>query len=246
MSGHSKWSTIKHKKAAKDAQKGKIFTKLSRVITVAVLEGGGIPDPDKNVKLRLAIEKAREASMPKENIQRAIEKGHGPDKATLKEYVYEGFGPEGTALMILVTTDNSNRSISEVRNMLDRQGGKMGSQGSVSYLFQKCGYVVFEKAKNTEDKIYEFADAIASFDIEEDADSWTVYFPFESLGKVSGLLGGLIPATQAELDYKPLTKVMISDEKKARRILEIVEHLEELDDVQKVYGNFDLPEAVFS
>ncbi len=245
MSGHSKWSTIKRKKGLKDAQKGQIFTKLSRLITLAVLEGGGMTDPGINVKLRLAVEKAKSANMPKDTVQRAIEKGHGPDKDSLKEVMYEGFAPDGIALLIQVTTDNNNRTIAEIRGVLDRGGGKLGSQGSVSYLFQKCGVVTFDKSTNSEDAIFEFGDAVQSLDIEEDDSSLTVYFPFENLGKVQELLNGLVPSSPAEVNYRPFTEIKIEDEKKAKRIVDLVGRLEDLDDVQSVFGNFEIPDTFF-
>lgn len=243
MSGHSKWSTIKRKKGAKDDQKGKIFSKLSRVITIAVLEGGGVTDPGSNVKLRLAVEKAKQVNMPKDTIQRAVEKGKGADKDSLKEVVYEGFGPEGIALLIHVTTDNTNRSLSEIRSILEKNGGKLANQHSVSYLFKKCGIATFQKNSNPEDKIYQFADKIEAFDIEEDRESFSVYFPFENLGKTSELMGDLTPLSPPEVDYKPLTEITLDDEKKAKRIIDLVGKLEDLDDVQNVYGNFDIPEV---
>ncbi len=136
MAGHSKWKQIKHKKAANDKERGKIFSKLSKLITIAVVEGGGMTDPNLNLKLRLAVDKARESNMPKDNIQRAIEKGSGPDKNNLKEVIYEGYGPQGVALVVHATTDNSNRTFNEVRSVVERAGGKLGTQGSVAYLFQ--------------------------------------------------------------------------------------------------------------
>jgi len=136
MAGHSKWKQIKHKKAANDQQRAKIFSKISKLITSAVIEGGGFSDPNINVKLRLAIDKAKNANMPKDNIARAIEKGSGPDRVHLKEVLYEGFGPHGVALVVHATTDNSNRTVVEVRSVIEKAGGKLGVQGSVSYLFQ--------------------------------------------------------------------------------------------------------------
>jgi len=136
MAGHSKWKQIKHKKAINDKQRAKIFTKISKLITSAVIEGGGFSDPNINVKLRLAIEKAKVANMPKDNIARAIEKGSGPNRTNLKEVIYEGFGPHGVALVIHATSDNTTRTVNEVRTVIDREGGKLGVQGSVSYLFK--------------------------------------------------------------------------------------------------------------
>ena len=230
MSGHSKWSQIKRKKGVKDQARGALFSKLSRLITLAVIEGGGIGDPDKNVKLRLAVEKAKSSNMPKENIERAIEKGSGPDRENLQEVIYEAFAPGGINLIIVCTTDNPNRTISEVRNTLERGGGKLGAQGSVAYLFKKCGTAVFDR----EQEALEFAEKVEAFDIEQDGGSFTVYFPFENLGHVSGI--------SAEVDYKPTTDVKIEDRSTANRILRLVESLENLDDVQHVFANFDLPE----
>ena len=136
MAGHSKWKQIKHKKAANDQQRAKIFSKISKLITSAVIEGGGFSDPNINVKLRLAIDKAKNANMPKDNIARAIEKGSGPDRVHLKEVLYEGFGPHGVALVVHATTDNSNRTVVEVRSVIEKAGGKLCVQGSVAYLFQ--------------------------------------------------------------------------------------------------------------
>ena len=246
MSGHSKWSTIKRKKGLKDAQKGKIFSKLSRLITLSVSEGGGFPDPTKNVKLRLAVEKARQANMPKDNIQRAIEKGSGPGSQALQETIYEGFGPEGSALLVQVTTDNANRSHSEVRRIFDKYGGKIGGQGSVSYLFKKCGLITFSKKQNSEDKILQFAEAINAFDIEESGEGMLVYFPFENLGKVAGLVTELVPESSAEVDYKTLSTIKIDDAQKAKKILQFIERLEDHDDVHNVYGNFEIPDELMS
>lgn len=232
MSGHSKWSQIKRKKGVKDQQRGKIFSKLARLITLSVLEGGGTTDPASNVKLRMAIEKAKSENMPKENINRAIERGVGPQKAQLQEVFYEGFGPAGTAYMIQVTTDNANRTISEVRTTLERYGGKLGNQGSVSYLFKKCASVVFDKSEKSEEEIFSFAEKVSAFDMEEDSSAVTVYFPFENLGKIEG----------GELDFKPLSTVKIQSESEAKKILVLMEALENLDEVLKVFSNFDIQE----
>jgi YebC/PmpR family DNA-binding regulatory protein len=241
MAGHSKWKQIKHKKAAKDIKKGAAFSKLSRMITLAVAEGGGIADPDKNVKLRLAIEKARESNMPKDNISRAIEKGSGPEKNELSEVVYEAFGPSGINLMIQTATDNPNRTLSEIRNILDRNGGKLGVHGSVAYLFTKCGVISFEKTKNPQDKVLEFSEKISAFDIEEDDDSITVYLPFENLSKVKDAINGLT-GSAAEIDYKPQTQVRVENSGDAKKILALIEALEAQEDVSHVFANFDIPE----
>ncbi len=229
MSGHSKWSTIKRKKGIKDQEKGKIFSKLSKMITISVIEGGGFADPEINIKLRMAVEKAKAANMPKDNIARAIEKAAGPEKNQLKEVVYEGFGPEGMALIIVATTDNPNRTISEVRNTLEKMGGKLGSQGSVAYLFHKCGSVVFNRVENSEEKILAFGDEVGAFDVEEDPESTTLYFPFENMGKIRSMA--------AEIEYKPTSPIVVTDEAKEQRIFKIIEAVEGLDDVQKVFVN---------
>ncbi len=239
MSGHSKWSQIKRKKEIKDKEKGNIFSKLSRLITLAVIEGGGITDPVHNVKLRLAIDKARSSNMPKENIKRAIEKGIGPEKSLLKEIVYEGFGPHGASLMILTTTDNPNRTLSEIRSELEKHGGKLGTSGSVSYLFQRCGVISFPKSQNQEEDVFLFAQNINASDIDEDETSFIVYFPFENLGRVGNFLGSL-KATPAEINFKPISLIKIEKEEEAKKIQELIEALEGLDDVQRVFSNFAL------
>jgi YebC/PmpR family DNA-binding regulatory protein len=242
MSGHSKWSQIKRKKGLKDQEKGRIFSKLARAITIAVLEGGGSTDPDHNVKLRMTLDKAKHENMPKENIKRAIDKGVGPGKESLHEMIYEGFGPKGTVFLIQVATDNSNRTHSEVKSVLEKHHGKSGTQGSVSYLFQKCAVISFDEKENKEEDIYTFADKVEELDLEEDGSTFTVYFPFSNLGHVKEFLGDLKPISPAELDYKPASSVKITDENTARKILNLVENLEALEDVQKVFSNFDIPE----
>jgi len=237
MSGHSKWANIKRKKGLNDVQKGKVFSKLSRLITLAVIEGGGVTLPENNIKLRLAIDKAKQDNMPKENIKRAIEKGVGPDRTMLREELFEAFGPSGIALVILATSDNPNRTLSEIRNVLERHGGKLGNRGSSTYLFKKCGMVTFLKAKNSSDKIFAFAESIQAFDIDEDGDYLNVYFPFEILGKVKEHLGAL-ESEVSELDYKPNLLITIKSNEESKRILSLLNALEDLDDVQKVFSNF--------
>jgi YebC/PmpR family DNA-binding regulatory protein len=245
MSGHSKWANIKRQKQAADVKRGQVFSKLSRLITLAVIQGGGITDPEYNVKLRLAIEKAKQANMPKENIKRAIERGVGPEKDQLKELMYEAFGPENTALLILTTTDNPNRTRSQIRETLDKNGGKLVDSGAVNYLFTRCGLVIFSKNKVTEEKVFDFASKVNAFDIDEDKDNFYVYLPFENLGKIKDFLEGLIYET-AEVDFKPNSVIQITDSEKAKQILNLVELLESLDDVQKVFGNFDISESLIS
>jgi len=239
MSGHSKWANIKRKKQANDLVRGNLFSKLSRLITIAVLEGGGTTDPENNIRLRLAIEKAHISNMPKENISRAIERGIGPDKAQLKEIIYEVFAPSGIVIVILATTDNPNRTLSEIRNHLEKHEGKLGNQGSVLYLFKKCGKIIFKKSEATEKEVLSFVEMIKAFDIDEDDNHFTVYFSFESLGKIKDYLRGL-KYEIAEVDYKPNSLIELKDKVKEQKILSLVESLEELDDVQKVFTNLKI------
>lgn len=239
MSGHSKWANIKRKKQANDQTKGNIFSKISRLITLSILEGNNIADPEHNVHLRLSIEKAKEMNMPKESIQRAIEKALGPNKHFLKEVIYEVFGQGGIMLMIIATTDNSNRTTSEIKNILEKYQAKLGNQGSVSYLFQKCGIVTFNKSEAGESDVFDFAQRIEAFDIDQDKEYYYVYFPFVHLGRIHEYSKGLIKKT-AEIDYKPTTMIHVTDEKAVTKLLGLIEALEEHEDVHKVFGNYDI------
>ncbi len=239
MSGHSKWANIKNKKAANDKVKGIVFAKISRMITLSVVEGGGITNPDANFKLRLAIDKAHAANMPKENIQRAIEKGHGPDSSKLKEVVYEAFGPHGIAYMIQCATDNPTRTHNEVRGVIEKRGGKMGNQGSVGYLFKKCAVMQFDLANSSEDVIFDFGQAIQAYDIDEGEGTLTVYFPFDQFGKAKVALGDSLHPTLFDVEYKSMTKVHVSSEAEAKHIIELAEAIEELTDVHSVFSNLE-------
>lgn len=236
MSGHSKWSNIKRKKQANDLVKGNVFAKVSHLITLAVLEGGGVIEPENNVKLRLAIDKARSANMPKETIKRAIEKGSGPNKTMLKEVVYEGFGPDGVFLLILATTDNSNRTASEIRNLLEKNSGKLGTQGSVSYLFKKCAFVSFKKTDADEPAVFKIGDELQAFDIDEDESHFFVFFPFVNFGLLKTHLNNT-KYDLAEVDYLPTMPISLDSPEKEKKVLEVVEALESLDDIQRVYTN---------
>lgn len=236
MSGHSKWANIKRKKEANDKLKGNIFSKLSRLITIAVLEGGGITNPENNVKLRLAIERAHASNMPKENIKRAIEKGVGPDKSQMREVVYEAFAPYGVSLIILAHTDNQNRTLSEIRNILEKHGGKLGNIGSVSYLFTKCGLIVVDKKTVNQDKVFELADQIEALDLTEDEFKYNIYIPYVKLGHIKEVFKD-IKYDSAEIDFKPQNPIVLEDEDKLKKILLLIEDLEALDDVQKVFTN---------
>lgn len=236
MSGHSKWANIKRKKEANDKVKGNIFGKMSRLITLAVIEGGGIGDPALNTKLRLAIEKAQSVNMPKDNIKRAIERGLGPQKDHLKEVIYEGFGPYGVSLLILATTDNPNRTLSELRTNLEKNGGKLAQPGAVSYQFKKCALIVFNKKNISQDKVFELSDSLQAFDIDEDEEKYYLYFPYELIGHVKEKIGDAIYET-LEIDFKPQVKIEINDDNKINEILKLINFLESFDDVQKVFTN---------
>lgn len=236
MSGHSKWSTIKRKKGANDQKRGQIFTKLSQQITLAVSEGGGMNDPENNFRLRLAIERAKAENMPKENIQRAIDRAGGPNASSLKEIIYEGFGPGGSALIIVAATDNPNRTHSEVKTILDKSGGKLGSVNSVAYMFDKCGVVVFDKSDTTEEKFLGVTETLEALDVDEDETSYIIYIPFEKLGEAHKIAINPKPST-IDVFYRPTTTVELSDSDK-EKVEHIMTVLEELDDVPKVYSNY--------
>ncbi len=238
MSGHSKWANIKNKKAVNDKAKGVAFAKLSRIITLSVIEGGGMTNPDSNFKLRLAMDKARDANMPKENIQRAIAKGNGPDSANLKEVTYEAFGPHGVAFMIQCTSDNSTRTHNEVKSVIENRGGKMGTQGSVHYLFQKCSMMQFDSTVSPENQVFEFGQALDAYDIDEGEGTITVYFPFEQFGRARGALGELNP-TVSEVEFRPLSRVAVPSEQEAKHVMELVEAIEDLPDVHMVFTNLE-------
>lgn len=236
MSGHSKWANIKRKKEANDKVKGNIFSKLSRLVTIAVIEGGGITDPDNNLKLRLAIEKAHSFNMPKENIKRAIEKGVGPDKSKMVEIVYEAFGPYGVSLIILAHTDNQNRTLGEVKSVLDRNQGKLGSMGSVSYLFTKCGLIVINKKEVDQERLFEISEKLEALDVAEDDLKYSIYIPYSKLGHIKEALNN-VNYDSAEVDYKPQNPISIEDDAKLEKISLLIEHLEALEDIQKVFAN---------
>jgi len=235
MSGHSKWANIKRKKQANDMVKANVFAKISHLITIAVIEGGGIIDPVNNVKLRLAIDKAKYSNMPNVNIKRAIEKGFGPNRIMLKEVIYEGFAPYGIFLLILSTTDNSNRTSSEIRNMLEKNSGKLGTQGSVSYLFKKSAFVSFKKTEVNEEEVFKIGEELHAFDINEDNSHFFVFFPFNNFGLLKTHLNN-IKYDLAELDYLPTTPIAL-DSDKEKKVLDLVEALENLDEVHRVYTN---------
>ena len=244
MSGHSKWSSIKHKKAKTDAARGKAFTKLIREITVAARQGGG--DPDANPRLRLAIQAAKGQNMPNENIQRAVKKGAGDtDGANFDEITYEGYGPGGVALMIDALTDNRNRTTAEVRHALTKHNGNLGETGSVGWNFDTKGVIRVERSRCDEETIMEAAVEAGAEDVLEGEDSWEVMTAPTDLHKVAaGLEAASIPYETAALQRIPNTTVKLEADD-ARRILRLMEIIEDLDDVQHVSANFDIPDEIF-
>jgi YebC/PmpR family DNA-binding regulatory protein len=243
MSGHSKWSSIKHRKAATDARRGQQFTKLARAITVAAREGGG--DPDGNPVLANAVQKARDASMPKDNIERAIARGTGEaaDAGGIESVVYEAYGPGGAALMIETLTDNRNRTGADVRHLLAKHGGTLGEPGSVAYLFEKRGVIVVDAGRYSEDDLIPAIDAGAQ-DIGVDEDVYEVVTAPSDLSAVrSALEQAGVELESAELVQRPATRVHL-DRGQAASVLALIDALEAADDVQAVHSNFDVDAEV--
>ena len=245
MSGHSKWSSIKHKKGAADAKRGKLFSKLSRAIIVAAREGG--PDPAGNLALANAVEKARSYSMPKENIERAIARGAGTD-ADAQAYetvVYEGYGPNGVALIVEALTDNRNRTASEVRHAFDKNDGNLGGSGAVAWLFERRGVILVDADRADEDELTLAAAEGGADDVTRDGSTFQVTSAPEALVSVREAIEAAgIPIESAELTMVPKTTIEVADESAAKKVLRLLDALEENDDVQDVYANFDIPEQV--
>jgi YebC/PmpR family DNA-binding regulatory protein len=243
MSGHSKWHSIKHKKAIVDARRGQQFTKLARAITVAAREGGG--DIDGNPSLALAVQKARDASMPKDNIERAIAKGtgEGSDADQIQTVLYEGYGPGGVALLIEALTDNRNRTSADIRHAFNKHGGSLGEPGSVSYLFDKRGVIVVDAGRYDEDDLIPAIDA-GALDIALDEDVLEVLTEPSDLAAVRGALEeASISIESADVSQRPKTLVPV-DESDAGRLMKLIDALEESDDVGAVHANFDVDAAV--
>ncbi|MBI2082796.1 MAG: YebC/PmpR family DNA-binding transcriptional regulator [Deltaproteobacteria bacterium] len=240
MSGHSKWATIKRKKGAEDAKRGKVFTKFIREITVAARQGGG--DPSGNPRLRTVIDKAKQANMPQDNIARAIKKGTGElEGAAIEEHVYEGYGPGGAAIILEIMTDNRNRTISEIRNILSKNGGNLGEAGCVGWIFKKKGVIQCDKGSVQEDQLMEIALDAGAEDIKDEEDVWDVLTAAENFEEVKkGLLSKGLKFTNAEITMVPENTVQLTGSN-AEKMLHLVEALEDHDDVQNVYSNFDIP-----
>lgn len=243
MSGHSKWHSIRHKKGAMDAKRGKIFTKLIREITVAARLGGG--NPEGNPRLRAAIQAAKSENMPKENIERAIKKGTGELEGTsYEETSYEAYGPGGVAILIDCLTDNKNRTVAEIKHILDRHGGSLGEPGCVSWIFKKKGLIVVEKNKVEEEKLLDLALDAGAEDVKEGDSEFEVITDPSDFEKVKERFQQEgIPFTISEISMIPQTTIRLEG-KEAQQMLTLMEALEDSDDISHVYANFDIPEEV--
>jgi YebC/PmpR family DNA-binding regulatory protein len=240
MSGHSKWATIKHKKAALDAKRGKAFTRIIKEIMIAARQGG---DPDMNPRLRTAVVAAKAVSMPAENIKRAIMRGTGElEGGQIDEIVFEGYGPGGAAVLVKVATDNRNRTVSEIRHVFSKNGGNLGELGSVSWMFERKGQILIEKDKAGEDQLMTIALDAGADDLRDDGESWEVISPPEAHDAVlQAIQSAGIPTVSAEVAMVP-KNLMKLEGKNAQGMLRLSEALEEHDDVQNVYSNFDVDE----
>jgi YebC/PmpR family DNA-binding regulatory protein len=245
LSGHSKWSSIKHKKGAADAKRGQLFSKLSKAIIVAAKNGG--PDPMNNLALQNAIEKARSYSMPRDNIDRAIAKGTGADADAdaFESITYEGYGPEGVAVIVEALTDNRNRTAADVRHLFAKHGGNLGTDGSVSWQFERRGVVVVPADGVDEDELFMAAADGGADDLDQDGSVFQITSAPEQLAAVRGAVEEAgFAVDSAELMLVPKTTVAVDDEAKARQVMRLIDALEENEDVQDVYANFDIPEHV--
>ncbi len=244
MSGHSKWAGIKHKKAAADAKRGQLFGKLARAITVAAREGGG--DPDHNATLAQAIVKAKDANMPNDNIERAVKKGTGAasEAETYLHLTYEGYGPSGVAVYMAVLTDNRNRTAADIRHIFDRGGGKLGTDGSVSWMFERKGVVFVDAAGLDEDDLMMAAIDAGAEDVLSEGDTFEIRCePSDFMSVRAALEAAGIQYSSAELTMIPKTTVALT-EADARKTLRLLDALEDNDDIQEVYANFDIPDHV--
>jgi YebC/PmpR family DNA-binding regulatory protein len=245
VSGHSKWSSIKHKKGAADAKRGKLFSKLSRAIIVATREGGA--DPAANLALQNAIEKARSYSMPKDNIERAIARGSGADSEgqSFETVIYEGYGPGGVAVIVEALTDNRNRTASDVRHAFDKNDGNLGTSGAVAWLFERRGVVLVPADGSDEDELTLAAAEGGADDVSLDGSTYEVVAAPDALTAVREAIEAAgFTIESAELTMRPKTTVQVADEVTAKKVVRLIDQLEENDDIQDVYANFDIPEQV--
>jgi YebC/PmpR family DNA-binding regulatory protein len=241
MSGHSKWHSIKHKKAAADSKRGKIFTKIIRELSVAARAGGG--DPDANPRLRKAVADARAVNMPADNIKRAILKGTGQlEGSSFEEITYEGYGPSGVAILVEVLSDNKNRTVSELRHIFSKNAGRIGESGCVAWMFKRKGYLVIDKSKAGEDQLLDIALASGAEDLQDDGSNWEIFTPPENFeAVVEALNQNSIEIDTSNLGYIPQNYVKLEG-KPAQQLLRLMEELEDHDDVQHVWANFDISE----
>lgn len=246
MSGHSKWANIKHKKSKMDAQRGKVFTKVAREITVAVRQGGST-DPTGNMRLKLALQKAKDANLPNDNVQRAIQKGMGAaDGANYEELTYEGYGPAGVAIMVETMTDNRNRTAGEMRHLFSKHGGNLGETGCVGWMFNKKGLFVIEKSetKADEEELMLLALEAGAEDFKADEDSYEIITAPDDFSAVQDMLAANnIKTSLAQISMIPQNSVNVQGDDVAK-MLKLMEMLEDHDDVQEVYANFDIPEEM--
>jgi len=243
VSGHSKWSSIKHKKGAADAKRGQLFSKLSRAITVAAKEGGG--DPTANATLTTAIQKAKDNSMPKDNIERAIAKGAGGgDGETYETVIYEGYGPNGVAVLVEAMTDNRNRTAADIRNIFNRTNGKLGETGTVAWMFERKGSIVVEISATDEDTLMTVAIDAGAEDVSQDENIYEIVTdPVDFMAVREALEEKGIAFTSAELAMLPKNTVQL-EQSDAKKMLRLMDSLEECDDVQEVHANFDISEEI--
>lgn len=242
MSGHSKWSSIKHKKAATDAKRGKRFSRLSREVTIAAKLGGG--DTDQNPRLRKAIEACKAVNMPNDNISRAVKKGTGElDGGNIEEITFEGYGPGGVAVLIETTTDNRNRTVSELRHTFSKNGGNLGEAGCVAWIFTKTGYLVVPKDKTDEETLMGIVLDAGADDLRDDGSHWEILAPPEQVSAVKdALVSRGIEPTVAEVSMLPQNTIHLEGAQ-ARQLLKLMESIEDNDDVQSVHANFDIAES---
>ncbi len=244
MSGHSKWHSIRHKKGATDVKRGKIFSRINKELMVAARMGGG--DPSANPRLRQAIASAKAENMPKDNIERAIKKGTGElEGVNYEEHVYEGYAPGGVALLIEVMTDNKNRAAADIRYVFNKRGGSLGEAGCVAWMFDKKGLIVFEQELVDEDKILEVALEAGADDVITTEDQYEVHTELASFESVKQAFDDQeLQYTMAEITMMPQNTVKVDDEAQAAQVLKLMDAIEDADDVQKVYANFDIPDEI--
>jgi YebC/PmpR family DNA-binding regulatory protein len=244
MSGHSKWHSIRHKKGATDAKRGKIFSRLNKELMVAARMGGG--DPSANPRLRQAIAAAKSENMPKDNIERAIKKGTGElEGVNYEEYMYEGYAPGGVALLIEVMTDNKNRAAADIRYVFNKRGGSLGEAGCVAWMFEKKGLIIFDQNQVAEDEVLEVALEAGADDVISTEDQYEVHTELSAFESVKQAFDDQeLRYTMAEITMMPQNTVNIDDESVAAQVLKLMEGIEDADDVQKVYANFDIPDKI--